>query len=172
MFVDDGQVIDIRQYLAENESAPFPRVFSVWGGEEGRSWFALPVWRAITLLGGDWGGIVSLPGLEVASAPSSLFALDLKEEPARVESPLHPLPVLFDEEAPAVAVGPESGGGLAVLLGGGAERRWFLRVLGGRSETLPEGKARETLLFLAGECSGLLFLRELATPLPSSSSVP
>jgi len=61
---------------------------------------------------------------------------------------------------------------LAVLLGEDDERRWFLQLLGGSSGTALEGKARETLLFLAGECAGLLFFRELATPFPSSASTP
>jgi hypothetical protein len=168
--VTDDHVIDIRQYLAQKAGASFPRVFSVWGGEGGHSRFALPVWRAVNLLGGDWGGIVSLPSIEAGAEPCPLFVVDLKEEPARTMSPLSPLPGLRARKAPSVAVGAESG--LAVLLGEGDGRQWFLRILGGRSGILPEGKARETLLFLAGECSGLLFHRELATPLPSSSSAP
>jgi hypothetical protein len=166
---DDG-VIDIRQYLGKGMETPFPRVFSIWGGKGEHSRFALPVWRAVTLVGGDWGGIVFQPRPDAEAAPSPFFLLDLKEEPARTESPLGPLPTFEPEEAPALAAAP--GGGLAVFLGESAERRWFLRVLGGKSEALPAGKAKETLLFLAGECSGLLFLRELATPLPSSSSAP
>jgi hypothetical protein len=130
----------------------------------------LPVWRAVTLLGGDWGGIVSQPKLDATAIPSPLFLLDLKEEPARTESPLSPLPDLETDAPPSLAASSE--GGLAVFLGETVERRWFLRVLGGRLDRLPVGKARETLLFLAGECSGLLFLRELASPLPSSSSAP
>jgi hypothetical protein len=168
--VTDDCVIDIRQYLGKGLDIPFPRAFSIWGGKGAHSRFALPVWRAVSLLGGDWGGIVSQTKLDKGTAPSPLFLLDLKEEPARTECPLEPIPTLEFEKAPALAAVRD--GGLAVLLGESAERRWFLRVTGGRSETLPQGKARESLLFLAGECSGLLFLRELATPLPSSSSAP
>jgi hypothetical protein len=166
---DDG-VIDIRQHFAKTVDAPVPRVFSVWGGEGAHSRFALPVWRAVALQGGDWGGIVSLSKIDVSATPQPLFALDLLREPARIESPLEPLRALGDGDVPSLAV--TSGGGTAVLLGEDGERWWFLRALGGGSDALPEGKARETLLFLAGECAGLLFLRELATPLPSSSSAP
>ncbi len=166
----DDRVVDIRQYLERAVHVPIPRVFSVWGGEGRRSRFALPVWRVITLLGGDWGGIVSLSRLPPGGVPEALFVMDLQQSPARTGSPPDPLRVLQNQEAPSIAVSP--GAGLAVLLGTDEERWWFLRVSGGASEVLPEGRARETLLFLAGECAGLLFLRELATPLPSSSSAP
>lgn len=166
---DDG-VIDIRQYLAQTGNAPFSRVFSVWGGEGNNSRFALPVWRCITLLEGDWGGIVSLPKLDPEGTARPFFVLDLLQEPARTQVPTEPLRALEGGDVPSLAV--EGGDGLALLLGVDAEQSWFLRVAGGKSDTEPDGKARETLLFLAGECSGLLFLRELATPLPSSSSAP
>ena len=166
----DDRVIDIRQYLAQSVNTTFPRVFSVYGGEGGQSRLALPVWRAITLLGGDWGGVVSLSNQSPGVAPVPRFILDLREEPARTESPVEPLHGLVDAEAPALAA--SKSGGLAVLLGENDDGRWFLRVRGGRSDTPPDGKARETLLFLAGECSGFVFLRKLATPLPSSSSAP
>ena len=108
--------------------------------------------------------------IDAGATPRPLFVLDLLREPARTESPIEPLRALTDRDVPSLAVA--SGGGTAVLLGDDAERWWFLRVLGGESDAMPKGKARETFLFLAGECSGLLFLRELATPLPSSSSAP
>ena len=64
------------------------------------------------------------------------------------------------------------GGDLTVLLGEYQDRRWFFQVLGRSTGEAVQGRDRETLLFLAGECAGLLFIRELATPLPSSSSAP
>ena len=53
--------------------------------------------------------------------------------------------------------------GLVVYLGARAGRIWTLLVDGGegRGEPLPRS-AREDILFLAGECAGLLFLRDLA----------
>ena len=166
----DGHVIDIRRYLGQLPDKQTESVFAVWGGGGDRSRFALPVWRAIYLVGGNWGGIVSQSRLNPEEVTSPLFVLDLKEDPARTSCPAEPRDLLAGEEAPAVVF--TEGQELAVLLGEDEERRWFLQVSGGSPGSGPEGKARETLLFLAGECTGLLFFRELATPLPSSASTP
>jgi hypothetical protein len=166
----DDHVIDIRRYLGQSPSREDEGAFAVWGGGGDRSSFALPLWRAIYLVGGDWGGIVSLSKFETENVAHPLFILDLKQDPARTVSPTESLRLLQDEEVPALAFTREQE--LAVLLGEDDERRWFLQILGGPSGTAPEGKARETLLFLAGECAGLLFFRELATPFPSSASTP
>jgi hypothetical protein len=53
-------------------------------------------------------------------------------------------------------------GGLCVFLGARAGQLWLLLVDGGeRTAPLPPN-VREDVLFLAGECAGLLFLRDLA----------
>ena len=51
---DDG-VVDIRGYLKSSPEGAGSGAFAVWGGDGERSRFALPVWRAIYLAGGDWG---------------------------------------------------------------------------------------------------------------------
>jgi hypothetical protein len=121
-------------------------------------------------VGGDWGGIVSLSKLETEKVAQPLFILDLKQDPARTVIPTDSLRLLQNEEAPVLVFTMEQD--LAVLLGESDEGQWFLQILGGSSGTAPEGRARETLLFLAGECAGLLFHRELVTPVPSSASTP
>ena len=166
----DDHVIDIRRYLDLSLQRPHPGVFAVWGGDDERSRFALPLWRVIYLVGGDWGGIVFVSKLEPEAPAQPLFVLDLKQEPARTVPPSAPLDLLEGGEVPAVASTQE--GGLAVLLGEDEERRWYLEVQGATSGVEPGGKDRETLLFLAGECAGLLFFRELASPPPSTSSTP
>jgi hypothetical protein len=166
----DDQVIDIKDYLARSFREKDLGVFAVWGGEGERSRFALPLWRAIFLVGGDWGGIVSLPKLEREGEASPLMVLDLKQDPARLVAPNGTLQALGNREAPSLAFRETEG--LAVVLGEDADRRWYLQVAGGRVTVRPTGKDKETLLFLAGECAGLLFYRELATPYPSSSSTP
>jgi hypothetical protein len=98
------------------------------------------------------------------------FVLDLKQDPARTLGPEAPLRRLEGAEVPSLDFTTREG--LAVLLGEDERRFWYLQVSGVASATPLEGKNRETLLFLAGECAGLLFFRELATPLPSSSSTP
>ncbi len=56
----DDHVIDIRRFLGELPKKQDGAAFAVWGNGGERSRFALPLWRAIYLLGGNWGGIVSL----------------------------------------------------------------------------------------------------------------
>lgn len=166
----DDQVIDIREYLSESAEVRSPGAFSVLGGGGERSRFAMPVWRAIYLVGGDWGGIVTLAKGGDGQKADPFFALDLREDPARTEIPTPSLGLLQGKTVPAIATTKE--GGVAVSLGEDDEFRWFLQVLGGSPLGPKERADREALLFLAGECSGLLFFRELATPHPSSSSTP
>jgi hypothetical protein len=166
----DDHVIDIRRYLDQSIKRPDLGAFAVWGGGGERSRFALPVWRTIGLVGGDWGGIVSVSKCDPQAGPRPFFILDLKQDPARTVVPDGAFRLLVGEEVPALSFTPKEG--LVVMLGENAEWCWFLHLRGVTKATAPEGKSRETLLFLAGECAGLLFFRELATPLPSSSSTP
>jgi hypothetical protein len=61
---------------------------------------------------------------------------------------------------------------VAVFLGSHRGRRWHLLVTGPGVEEPVEQRTREELLFLAGECAGLLVIWELmgeaASPFPSS----
>lgn len=88
------------------------------------------------------------------------FILDLKQDPARTSFFPPPVALLAQAEAPAVSA--RVGGGVLVFLGEERERKWFLEVEGGEDRILATGKRREELLFLAGECAGLLFFREFA----------
>lgn len=168
----DDRVIDIRRYLGPEPARDQPGAFGVWGGVGERSRFALPVWRSIYLAGGDWGGIVYLPEADepaeaAADTPSGslFFALDLQADPARTEAHLLPYAAFRDDLPPAIH--RTADGGLAVLLGTSRGRWWFLLIQGDGSVVVPEGKDMETLLFLAGECSGLLFLHGLEEDLPT-----
>jgi hypothetical protein len=142
--------------------------FSVWGGDGERSRFALPIWRAIYLIGGERGGIVWLPeDPEISSKPTPFFVLDLAAEPARTDFDATLMARLVQGEPPAVE--DEHPTGVAIYLGADGSRRWFLVVSGGEGQAREVvGKSREDLLFLAGECSGLLFHRDLGaeTDLP------
>lgn len=166
----DDHVIDIRRYLDSSPAPPDLRAFAVWGGTGTRARLALPVWRSIQTAGGDWGGVVSYTQGHPEPKAELLFALDLKENPARTTGFPDALHLVQGREVPFLFFGKDEG--LAVFLGEENERYWFLQVLGVTSDAEPEGRERETLLFLAGECAGLLFFRELATLLPSSSSTP
>jgi len=152
------QVIDINEYL-KGAAAGSGGAFAVWGGEEGAARFALPVWRAVYLMGGEMGGIFH-QGAGPGEEPEPFFVLDLKEDPARTVIPSIPDSVLDPGEPPAVA--PWPGGGVVVFLGRMGNRRWFLVVHGGEEHGILSGRRREDLLFLAGECAGLLFFRKFA----------
>ena len=54
------------------------------------------------------------------------------------------------------------GGEILVFLGKEEGKKWFLEISGGEGRALSQGKKREELLFLAGECAGLLFFRGFA----------
>jgi len=73
----DDHVIDTRRYLDESRERRDEGAFAVWGGGGERSRFALPLWRAIYLVGGNWGGIVSLPKLETEDVAHPLFIREL-----------------------------------------------------------------------------------------------
>lgn len=162
--MSDG-IIDIRQYLQADEEDP--GAFALWGGEGERSRFALPLWRIIYLAGGDRGGIVSLPdtrsrqhtrstiGLE------SLVVLDLRRDPARTDFDDLAAPALEIQESPKLV--DLAADGLVVALGESVGRSWFVVVDGIDGRTDPLGSdVKEDVLFLSGECAGLLFFRDLA----------
>ena len=112
----------------------------------------------------------ALSKLETEEAPRPLFVLDLKRDPARTDSSSKVLRLLQEKEVPGLVFREDQE--VAVLLGEDEERRWFLQIRGGTTGASGGGKVRETLLFLAGECAGLLFFRELSTLRPSSASTP
>ncbi len=156
--MSDDRIIDIGGYLGGSSPEP-GRAFALWGGEGDRSRLALPIWRAIYLLSGDRGGIVWEPSVH-ASDLCTFFVLDLAEEPARTSFP----PALFQglekERAPVVSALRE--GGRGVFLGEAEGKRWYVAIDGGEPDRRLKDRVREELLFLAGECAGLLFFRELA----------
>jgi hypothetical protein len=159
----NDDVIDLTKYLArtppDSEQEGARGNFSVWGGEGERSRFALPIWRSIYLVGGGRGGLVSLRDGEDAE-PEPLFVLDLSSEPARTDFELPEMRSDIGGDAPKLL---EDGDVVAVFLGAKKGKSWFLVVddRGEASEPVTAG-TREDLLFLAGECAGLLFFRELA----------
>lgn len=160
----DDDVIDLTQYLKRDKD-PVSReenqgFFSVWGGEGERSRFALPLWRSVYLAAGKRAGLLwSRPASCEIGTP--LFVLDLGAEPARIDFPPIWLPDgVAEDHAPSLLETDER---VTIFLGSQSDKLWFL-VIDEREGVLGEfdGKTREDLLFLAGECAGLLFHRELA----------
>jgi len=157
--VSDG-IIDLGEYLRRREKGEEPvSTFTLWGAEGERSRFALPLWRAVYLASGERGGILwDTPG----GGPLRPFVvLDLGSDPARTDFEWHGAPGLDAGRVPEVL--PAPGGSLAVYLGEEEGKRWFLLVTAGPAGTTElSGRDRDDILFLAGECAGLLFLRDFA----------
>lgn len=156
--MSDG-IIDLQDYLRSRDGAgPPASTFALFGADGERSRFALPLWRAIYLASGERGGIVWQSTAGGRLHP--VVVLDLAKDPPRAE---FPWPESLDpgDRVPAMLRSP--GGGAAVYLGEERERRWYLLIERADGQVaLPTGQEREDIMFLAGECAGLLFLRGLA----------
>lgn len=157
--MSDG-IINLGDYIRRRDGAHEPAAtFSLWGADGERSRFALPLWRAIYLAQGERGGIVWDGGPGGRLTP--FVVLDLASEPARTAFDWDGAPELDEDRVPDIRLLSRTG--LCVYLGTEDERRWFLVVSGGNAAAAePTGRDREDVLFLAGECAGLLFLRDFA----------
>lgn len=159
-------IIDLGEYLRrreETEKAP-RTAFAVWGGDGERARFALPLWRIVYLAGGARGGLVWVPaGDDRPSRLNPFVVLDLAEDPARTR--FQPQVVTGLEGSAAPTLRASSDGSLAIHLGEHEGRRWFLVVdeaAKDRGAAALDGRVRDDILFLAGECAGLLFFRGFA----------
>ena len=163
----DNRIIDLTEYLRrreEREDSSSRSTFAVWGGEGERSRFALPLWRAAYLVRGSRAALAWEPVGVVEEHLHPLIVLDLAREPARTLMPGQVVEgVRNAQEAPAVDEG--DGTRFAIFLGERTERRWYLVVTDLEEGWRPlDGSAREDVLFVAGECAGLLFDRDLGLP--------
>lgn len=160
------EIIDLTQYRnrESKEEAPSRGAFALWGADGERSRFALPLWRTIYLAQGERGAIV-WRDITADDAPHPFLVLDLGQDPARLEVDQDAVPVSEDGEPPALHdYGPE---GVTIFLGERDNRMWHLVVDGGgKRDGELSAKSREDILFLAGECAGLLFLRDFAGKVP------
>ena len=87
--------------------------------------------------------------------------LDLLEDPARTRFPPSLVHGIDTTLTPLLRELGEAG--LAVHLGEQEGRRWYVVVAEATEEVGPlEGRVRDDVLFLAGECAGLLFFRGFA----------
>ncbi len=157
-------VIDLGEYARRREKESSDRTtFAVWGGEGERARFALPLWRAVFLAGGTRGGLIWSSRDD--PEPRPFVVLDLSRDPARLEyaSRLVESDERDGAEAPLAPVLEEREESVVVFLGDHDDRRWHLVVDGvsGRREPL-DRRVREDILFLSGECAGLLFYRDFA----------
>ncbi|MDX1495463.1 MAG: hypothetical protein R3253_15450 [Longimicrobiales bacterium] len=155
------EIIDITRYLKREPSSDLPRgTMSLWGADGERSRFALPLWRIIYLAQGE-RAVIAWSEETRQNRLHPFVVLDIAVDPARREIDGTRIPRFDADEGPSLVDFEREG--LVVYLGARAGRIWTLVVDGGpgREETLARS-AREDILFLAGECAGLLFLRDLA----------
>jgi hypothetical protein len=156
-----NEIIDITRYLKREPAADMPRgSMALWGADGERSRFALPLWRIIYLAEAERGMILwSESGGHRNQKP--FVVLDLGADPARTEVDPGAVPRFGVDEGPSLV--DLEGKGLVVYLGSRRGHVWTLLVDGGSTRQSPLAtNAREDILFLAGECAGLLFLRDLA----------
>jgi hypothetical protein len=156
------EIIDLTQYLNREpaEQKPSRAAFAPWGADGERSRFALPLWRTIYLAQGERGSIVWRDA-DSDGDPHAFLVLDLGQDPARLLVNHDAIPLTEDGEPPALH--DHGSEGVAVFLGVRGTRIWHLVVDGGDQRTSAlTARTREDILFLAGECAGLLFLWDLA----------
>ena len=155
------KIIDIARYLDRDAGrGPAPVTMALWGADGDRSRFALPLWRIVHLAQAE-RGVIFWRGASGDRTPAPFVVVDLGRDPARLAVDAAALPPC--EETTSATLHDLGPGGLLVCLGSRDGRSWCLLADGGegRDSTL-EARRREDVLFLAGECAGLLFLRDFA----------
>lgn len=155
------EIIDITRYLKREPASDLPRgTMSLWGADGERSRFALPLWRIIYLARGE-RAVISWSHEADQRRLFPFVVLDIGSDPARKEVDPSGIPKFDPDEGPSLIDFEDEG--LVVYLGSRAGRIWTLLVDGGSDRVDPLARAeREDVLFLAGECAGLLFLKDLA----------
>jgi hypothetical protein len=155
------KVIDIAGYLdRDGGRSGTPATMALWGADGDRSRFALPLWRIVHLAQAERGVIFWRP-IHGDRTPNSFVVVDLARDPARLHVDGTALPAC--EEAASATLHDLGPGGLLVCLGSHDGRSWRLLADGGSDrKAMLDARRREDVLFLAGECAGLLFLRDLA----------
>lgn len=151
-------IIDLGKFLARREGARPPAgTMALWGADGERSRFALPLWRVVHLAGAD-RGVIFWRSVSGDPTPRPFVVLDLAEDPARLD--LSAERTRLDDDS--VQLIDRASDGLLVRLGIKDDKVWGLLADGGaeRDELTPRN--REDILFLSGECAGLLFLRAFA----------
>ncbi|HUF76027.1 MAG TPA: hypothetical protein VMM35_07100 [Longimicrobiales bacterium] len=155
------KIIDIARYLDRDSGrSEAPATMALWGADGDRSRFALPLWRIVHLAQAE-RGVIFWRKASGDRTPSPFVVIDLARDPARLAVDGAALPPC--EESASATLHDLGPAGLMVCLGSRDGRSWCLLADGGRErEGTLEARRREDVLFLAGECAGLLFLRDFA----------
>ena len=152
------KIIDLTQYLHGGEEELPGGTFALWGADGERSRFALPLWRIIHLSRGGRGVLLRRLS-EGVGDPDPFVILDLVRDPARTT--LDPRGLVASAGLRSPTLVDNGGEGLLIYLGARKGKDWMVLVDGGQRDGPLDPRAREDILFLAGECAGLLFLKDL-----------
>jgi hypothetical protein len=153
------EIIDLSHFIERRASsgAP-PGMMALWGADGERSRFALPLWRVAHLAGAE-RAVIFWRAVSGDPAPTPFVVLDVAHDPARLQ--LKELAPVCGEHSPA-ELHDRGREGLVVCLGTKGDRVWGLLVDGGARAAPLSSREREDILFLSGECAGLLFLWNFA----------
>jgi hypothetical protein len=156
--MSDDHIIDLAAYLeARERDLDHEGPLAVLGSEGERRRFILPLWRGAYVAGAGWVGLVREDGPDRLEA---VVVIDLRSDPARPEPETGLPPLQLEDKPPSLRM--TSDGAMVLALGEGpGGRRWMLVLaeLEPDDEVL-EDEIRENLLYLAGECAGLMNLVE------------
>lgn len=154
------QIIDITRYLEKDtEDEVLPGAIALWGVDGERHRFALPLWRVIHLSGAE-RGVILWRSTSGDRSPKPFVVIDVARDPARLK--LEGRWIARCETHESATLHDLGSDGIVVYLGTRSDRIWCLLAEGGRRDAPLEPKRREEILFMAGECAGLLFLRDFA----------
>jgi hypothetical protein len=165
--MSDDRIIDLTVRLRARESDEGTgHPLSLRGTDGERRRYALPLWRMAHVAQARWAALVCE---ELRHEPTAVVVIDLAEDPPRA-APEDGIPRLEPDAAPPAILTCE-GGGLVLPLGAGSDgMRWYAVTADRESAELPLAARRDDLLFLAGECAGLLELVETGDFSPSRPS--
>ena len=152
-------IIDLRAFLERRAETRAPSgTMALWGADGERSRFALPLWRVVNLAGAE-RGVIFWRSSSGDPTATPFVVLDIAHDPAR----LNVLPGQADFGGDTSTQLFDRGtDGLLVRLGTKDDREWGLLVDGRARRGELSAREREDILFLSGECAGLLFLRSFA----------
>jgi hypothetical protein len=153
------EIIDLSRIIARRAEGGAPAgTMTLWGADGERSRFALPLWRVVHLAGAE-RGVLFWQRASDPAPPRPFVVLDTAHDPARLDVPDSISVCVEDASGELHDLGQT---GLVVCLGTKSDRAWAILADGGQRRAPLTSRKREDILFLAGECAGLLFLRDFA----------
>ena len=153
------KIIDLSQFIGRHAGGDAAAgTLALWGADGERSRFALPLWRIVHLAGAD-RGVIFWRRMSGDQTSRPFVVLDVAHDPARLDVPEA---VSACQDHAAAELHDRGRDGLVVCLGTKHDRVWGLFAEGGARRPPLPSREREDILFLAGECAGLLFLWDFA----------